>query len=83
MKKLAAVILLIVVAGLVWWGVRSYSAPEKQIKFRTEPVERGDLMNVISASGTVEPEELVNVGAQVTGKIIGAELIFGIVAHIC
>ena len=27
-------------------------------------------MSVISASGTVEPEELVNVGAQVTGKIM-------------
>ena len=70
MKKIITAVLLIAVAGLIWWGFRSYSAPEKQIKFRTEPVERGDLMNVISASGTVEPEELVNVGAQVTGKIM-------------
>ena len=70
MKKIITVVLLIAVAGLIWWGVSSYSVPEKQIKFRTEPVEKGDLMNVISASGTVEPEELVNVGAQVTGKIM-------------
>ena len=70
MKKLIAVIVLLAVAGLVWWGVRYFLAPESEIKFRTEPVEKGDLMSVISASGTVEPEELVNVGAQVTGKIM-------------
>ena len=46
MKKFIAAVLLVVVAGLVWWGVSTYSAPEKQIKFRTEPVEKGDLMSV-------------------------------------
>lgn len=38
--------------------------------FRIVAVTRGDLLATISATGTVEPEELVDVGAQVAGKIV-------------
>ena len=37
--------------------------------FRTAAVKRGDLVASISATGTVEPEEVVDVGAQVAGLI--------------
>lgn len=37
---------------------------------RTAAVKRGDIQVVISATGTVQPEELVDVGAQVAGKIL-------------
>ena len=33
-------------------------------------VKRGDLLSTIAATGTVEPEELVDVGAQVAGLIV-------------
>ena len=71
MKKIIVGVVILLVAGAVWFGIRSYTSSEQLVQFRTEPVEKGDLMSVISASGTVEPEELVNVGAQVTGKIMG------------
>ena len=38
--------------------------------FRTVAVKRGDLVATITATGTVEPEEVVDVGAQVAGKIL-------------
>ncbi len=38
--------------------------------FRTTPVKRGDLLATISATGTVEPEEVIDVGAQVAGQIL-------------
>lgn len=38
--------------------------------FRKGIVQRGDVQWSISATGTVEPEELVDVGAQVAGKIV-------------
>jgi HlyD family secretion protein len=38
--------------------------------FRTAKVERDELLVVINATGTVEPEEVVDVGAQVAGRII-------------
>jgi HlyD family secretion protein len=40
------------------------------VAFRTVPVKRGDLLATISATGTVEPEEVIDVGAQVAGKIV-------------
>ena len=36
---------------------------------RTVAVERGDLQFTIDATGTVQAEEVVDVGAQVAGKI--------------
>ena len=41
----------------------------KNVVFRTGPVKRGDLLATISATGTVEPEEVIDVGAQVAGQI--------------
>ena len=38
--------------------------------FRTVAVKQGDLQASISATGTVEPEEVIDVGAQVAGKIV-------------
>ena len=37
----------------------------------TEPLRRSDILSTIRATGTVEPEELVDVGAQVMGLITG------------
>ena len=51
-----------------WYGYEYYSRPADH-SFRTAPVKRGDLVSFISATGTIEPEELVDVGAQVAGQI--------------
>ncbi|MFV1966948.1 MAG: efflux RND transporter periplasmic adaptor subunit [Pirellulaceae bacterium] len=47
-----------------WWSRR-----EETPSFRTLPVDRGNLLIAISATGTVEPEEVVDVGAQIVGRI--------------
>jgi HlyD family secretion protein len=39
------------------------------LSFRTAVVKRGDVSAVISASGTIEPIEVIDVGAQVAGLI--------------
>ena len=69
-SKVAAVAVILAVAAGAWYGYRRFAGNKNQVQFRTESIEKGDLMSVISSSGTVEPEELVNVGAQVTGKIM-------------
>ena len=73
MKKvlnfLIVLVILAVVAGGGWWGYHRYLAPKSVVQFKIAEVTRGDLASTISATGTVEPEELVNVGAQVNGKI--------------
>jgi len=52
-------------AGAWWWHTRNHS----QLSFRTATVKRGNVTASISASGTIEPEEVVDVGAQVAGLI--------------
>ena len=68
-KRLALLGLLVVLlfTGAVWFWSRDQDGSDG---FRTAPVTRGDLQAVISATGTVEPEEVVDVGAQVAGKIV-------------
>jgi HlyD family secretion protein len=58
---------LIVIGGFGLWLFlfKGDNAPA----FRTAAVKRGDLIATISATGTVEPEKVVDVGAQVGGMV--------------
>lgn len=51
------------------WYLYSDSA-EEVVSFRTVKVSQGDFVVKVQATGTLEPVELVDVGAQVTGKIL-------------
>jgi HlyD family secretion protein len=63
---LGGIIALALGAGLWWWHARSASPLSS---YRTASVKRGDVTSTISASGTIEPVEVVDVGAQVAGQI--------------
>ena len=45
-------------------------APAAEPAFQTAKVTRGDLRVVIRATGTIEPAEVMDVGAQVPGRIV-------------
>ena len=45
--------------------------------FRTATVTRGDLVLTVNATGTIEPEEMVNVGAQVAGTVTSVKADYG------
>ena len=68
-NKTASVIgtTLFVIAVGSWW-VQARNNPRSS--FRVAAVKRGDLMATITATGTIEPVEVVDVGAQVAGQII-------------
>ena len=68
MRKLLAICLPIaLVAGSGWyWRSRSQTGPV----YKTVAIRRGDVAATISATGTLEPEEVVDVGAQVEGLIV-------------
>ena len=59
--------MLLVVGGSAWWYWHAHRAPA--VTYLTALVTRGDLVATIAATGTVEPEEVVDVGAQVAGLI--------------
>ncbi|HQY48261.1 MAG TPA: efflux RND transporter periplasmic adaptor subunit, partial [Usitatibacteraceae bacterium] len=63
--------LLVVVAtagGYAWWRSQPGAAPAE--RWRLEAVDRGDVVQVVSANGTVNPVTSVNVGTQVSGSIV-------------
>ena len=63
---LAALLIFLAGTGLI---VYERFGRHSGTTFRTTSIKRGDLQVTISATGTVEPEEVVDVGAQVAGKI--------------
>src|SRR4051794_24104083 len=69
-KFLLALLLLGMVAGAAYglWHWRTGS--DGPARYRTEKVQRGRVASLINASGTVVPEEVIDVGAQVAGKIV-------------
>ncbi len=68
-RSLFIILGIAVVIGLIAWRVfrkKDVVLPNLQ----TVSVKRADVLSSISATGTVEPEEVVDIGAQVTGQIL-------------
>jgi HlyD family secretion protein len=69
MKGTVAGIIVLGIAGVgVAWYVLTGNNPASD--YRTAAVKRGDLLVAISATGTVVPEEVIDVGAQIAGQIV-------------
>ena len=63
---IAAAALLVAIGAAAWWLLRD---KEADVRYRTAPVERGNLQATVSATGTVTPVTQVQVGTQVSGQI--------------
>ena len=71
MKGFIKLIIVIAVLGGIWFAWEQWKGNEAiQVDYQTEPLEKGDLMITIDATGVTEPDELVDVGAQVSGIIM-------------
>ncbi|HEX5681472.1 MAG TPA: biotin/lipoyl-binding protein, partial [Desulfobacterales bacterium] len=68
-QRIAVVVVVIGALGAgAGWYLLGRNGPVTA--YRTAPVKRGDLLISISATGTVEPEEVIDVGAQIAGQIM-------------
>ena len=66
-KKTVLIAAAVCAFGIILWLWHERDGHEA--KFRTAPITRGDVVATISATGTIEPEEVVDVGTQVAGQI--------------
>jgi HlyD family secretion protein len=70
-RKLLAVAAAVVLLGGAGWGVWVWKASGRPAEnFRTQPATRGNLVATINSTGTLVPEEVIDVGAQVAGQIV-------------
>jgi HlyD family secretion protein len=60
------VLLAVLICG---GGIYFHNANKSGTEYRFATVHRGEVISSISAGGTLEPEEVVDVGAQVAGQI--------------
>ena len=68
-RNVFALVALAVLAAIGFtWSLNNGRSGNGSL-YRTAPVKRGELLATISATGTVEPEEVIDVGAQVAGQI--------------
>ena len=51
------------------WAARERAAQDPEKRFKLATVERGDVIQTVSANGTLNPVVLVNVGTQVSGTV--------------
>jgi len=69
MKKLLVVIILAALAAGGWYYYESRSAVSEAPTFNTTTVARGDILQTVTATGTLEPVISVDVGSQISGLV--------------
>jgi len=60
---------LVVLGGLIAAGVWYFKRGEAAPQYQTAPVTRGDLLQVVTATGNLNPVVNVQVGSQISGRI--------------
>jgi HlyD family secretion protein len=65
-KKISVGVLLAIV--LAWCFTWIFS-DDTSVQYRTDAVTRGNIADVITANGTINPVELVSIGTQVSGQV--------------
>ena len=70
-RKIIIALITLAVIGVAATALRYMRpVPGRSVTFKTIQITRGDLIVTVSATGTVEPEEVIDVGAQVAGRIV-------------
>jgi len=64
---ISVVVILIIIAGGFWYFTSSNS--EEKIQYRFVKVDKGDLMSIVSSTGTLNAVTTVQVGSQISGTV--------------
>lgn len=68
-KPLTVLIVLALVSAGGFLAYRQLYATSAEPQYRTQAVEKGEVRQVVSANGSINPVSLVNVGTQVSGTV--------------
>ncbi|MBE3124216.1 MAG: efflux RND transporter periplasmic adaptor subunit [Acidobacteria bacterium] len=68
-KVIWIIVALVIVTGAILGLTVFRNGKKGEVKYKTEALGRGDIEALVVTSGTLNPIEIVDVGAQVSGKI--------------
>ena len=70
LRPLALSLLVLAVAGGGWWAWKAWGAgAQKSDELIFAFVQRGDIEDLVGATGSLQPRDYVDVGAQVSGQL--------------
>ena len=67
--RILVVLLVLALGGAGWWWYAKGAGDSAATQFRTGKVEKGPLVAIVSATGTLNPVVSVSVGSQVSGQL--------------
>ena len=65
--RLFIILATLLLSGWIWYW--QSGSDSQQDRYKTQTIDRGDILQSISANGTLNPVVLVNVGTQVSGTV--------------
>ncbi len=68
-KIIWIIVALVIVTGVILGLTVLKNGKNGEIKYRTEALGRGDIEALVVTSGTLNPTETIDIGAQVSGKV--------------
>src|SRR5437899_2125745 len=81
MRTRVSRIVLVAAAVAVVAAVLAFRSHDHEVKYAAVPVDRGDIQDVVGATGTVQAVQTVQVGSQVSGTIQNLYADFNSVVH--
>jgi macrolide-specific efflux system membrane fusion protein len=77
-RPLVLGIAALVLAGAGWWGWKTwFGAGDAASQFTASTAQRGDLEDTVTATGTLQPRDYVDVGTQVSGQLKKLHVVIG------
>lgn len=67
--RLGVLAVLVAVGWYAWQAWTRAKVEPIEARYQIEPVERGDIVQTVTANGTINPVIVVNVGTQVSGTV--------------
>jgi membrane fusion protein, macrolide-specific efflux system len=69
LRPLAVALLALVLGAAGWWAWTAWGSAPKRDEHIFAAVQRGDIEDLVGATGALQPRDYVDVGAQVSGQL--------------
>lgn len=69
-------LVLAALLGAAGWGAWAMQASDARVEYTTEPAARGDLTVLVTATGTVQPTNQVDISSELSGTLASVEVDF-------